>query len=417
MKNVDRKAPVVRSFTLSGGSFRGEIVIDHRPPSPPSPTDGFKNSSIHSLPPKFTHSVSSLADTDDSSATCATTQLKPTVEILEVRKKSVYSVLERIFPSIYALLEIISINYLRTLTLSIFPCCAYTVSSISPQEMVAALTDTEKESAGRSSYQYSKLSDTIQNRGPWINRIRDNAAGEMAARHWVAEKGDTPKALKQFRETIQYFVDKKVPEIIHCFQEDTANHKRLRNKVTKYLGPAGRLFVRGYDREGRACMHFIAKNSPLYSKADPEGCMEAYFYMLEKAFACTEKRSRGTLGKVNVSVDFKDFIKWHSPPLNVVKDMLVMLKDHYPERLHKVYLVDAPVVFRALWSIIKPFLDPDTKHKFIFVTGEQQRMEVFGSIMDKDNSMPYQRPDGTLVEDVDMDKLYSLPYQVAYDEV
>jgi hypothetical protein len=288
--------------------------------------------------------------------------------------------------------------------------------SISQQEMVAALTDTEKETAGRSSYQYSKLSDTISNRGPRIDRIRDSAAGEMAARHWVAEKGDTTKALKQFRKTIQYRMERQVTEISHCFEQDTETAKSLRNKVTKYLGPAGRLFVRGYDRQGRACFHFISKNSPSYSKADPEGCMEAHFYILEKAIACTEKRTRGKLGTVIVSVDFKDFVKWHAPPLNFVKDMLVMLKDHYPERLHRVYLVDAPVVFRALWSLIKPFVDPGTKHKFLFVTGEHHRMQVFGSIMDIDESMPYQRHDGTLVEKVDMDKFYSLPYQVAYDE-
>lgn len=151
-----------------------------------------------------------------------------------------------------------------------------------------------------------------------------------------------------------------------------------------------------------------------YSKTDPEGCMEAHFYILEKGFACTEKRSRGKLGTIIVSVDFKDFIKWHSPPLSLVKDMLVMLKDHYPERLHRVYLVDAPVVFRFLWSLIKPFVDQGTKHKFLFVSGEQERMQVFGSIMEKDECMPYQRPDGTLLEDVDMDKFYGLPFETAF---
>jgi hypothetical protein len=345
MKDVDRKAPAVRSFTISGGSFGGEIVIDYRLP-PPSPTDAIQSSSIHSLPSEFTHSGSSDRDTDDnetvaSLATCATTQIKPNVEAL--------------------------------------------------QEMVAALTDIEKETAGRSSYQYSKLSDTIANRGPQIDRIRDNAAGEMAARHWVAEKGDTAKALQQFRKTIQYRIDRQATEITKCFEQDTETAKKLRTKVTKDLDPAGRLFVRGYDRQGRACFHFISRNAPSYSKMDPEGCMEVYFSILEKAIACTEK----TLGTVIVRVDFKDFVKWHTPPLEFVKDMLVMLKDHYPERLHQVYLVDAPVVFRALWSLIKPFVFAGTKHKFQFVTGEHHRTQVFGSIIDADDSMPYPTKDTT----------------------
>jgi hypothetical protein len=41
---------------------------------------------------------------------------------------------------------------------------------------------------------------------------------------------------------------------------------------------------------------------------------------------------------------------------------------------------------------------------------------VFGSIMDVDDSIPYQRHDGSLADKVDMKKFYSLPYQVDYDE-
>ena len=349
-EDVDHKAPVVRSFTILGGSYGGEIVIDYCL-TPPSPTDAIQSSSIHSLPSEFTHSGSSDRDTDNdetvaSLASCATTQIQPNGEAL--------------------------------------------------QEMVAALTDIEKETAGRSSYQYSKLSDTIANRGPRIDRIRDNAAREMAARHWVAEKGDTAKALKHFRKTIQYRINRQATESTKCFEQDTETAKKLRTKVTKALGPAGRLFDRGYDRQGRACFHFISRNAPSYSKMDPEGCMEVYFYILEKAIACTQKRSRGTLGTVIVRVDFKDFVKWHTPPLEFVKDMLVMLKDNYPERLHQVYVVDAPVVFWALWSLIKPFVDAGTKHKFQFVsTGEHHRTQVFGSIMDADDSMPYPTKDTT----------------------
>jgi hypothetical protein len=82
MKDVDRKAPIVRSFTLSGGSFKGEIVIDHPPPS--SPSDVFKSSSTHSLPSKPTHSVSLETDTDDNEAVAP--QMKPNLEALQVRK-------------------------------------------------------------------------------------------------------------------------------------------------------------------------------------------------------------------------------------------------------------------------------------------------------------------------------------------
>jgi hypothetical protein len=85
MKDVDRKAPIVRSFTISGGTFRDEIVIDYRLPPPPPPSrDGIMNSSFHSLPSKFTQS-DSLGDGTDASFD-STTQIKPNVKAIEVRK-------------------------------------------------------------------------------------------------------------------------------------------------------------------------------------------------------------------------------------------------------------------------------------------------------------------------------------------
>jgi hypothetical protein len=96
--------------------------------------------------------------------------------------------------------------------------------------------------------------------------------------------------------------------------------------------------------------------------------------------------------------------------------MLTMLMNHYPERLHRVYLVDAPVLFRAFWALISPFVDPVTKEKFQFVTGESRRQAIFGAALDKDQSLPYQRPDGELTDPLDVDRFLHLPIDEAYDE-
>ena len=223
--------------------------------------------------------------------------------------------------------------------------------------------------------------------------------------------------MKQLRKTIHHRIEFKVDDIRRCFEEETEWAKATRRKIEKYLGPKGRMFVRGFDKDGRCTFHFVGKNSPEEGKMDHEGCLEAHYYILEKAIAATERRSNGHQSMVNVSVDFENFKKWHAPPISLCKDMLAMLKVYYPERLWCVYLIDAPAIFRGIWTILKPFIDPVTKTKFQFVTGEQHRMALFGEVLDKSQALPYQRPDGELTDNIDMQEFFKAPFNQAYREM
>jgi hypothetical protein len=100
----------------------------------------------------------------------------------------------------------------------------------------------------------------------------------------------------------------------------------------------------------------------------------------------------------------------------VFNRILAILAHHYPERAHRVYWVDAPVIFRCVWAIVKPFLDPVTKAKCVFVTGDEQRAKVFGSILEPDQAMPYQRPDGTMIPPSNMEDFFLLPVDQAHGE-
>ena len=38
-------------------------------------------------------------------------------------------------------------------------------------------------------------------------------------------------------------------------------------------------------------------------------------------------------------------------------------QDYYPERLHKVFFINAPISFRGIWQVVKPWLNPVTQAK------------------------------------------------------
>ncbi|KAG6746251.1 hypothetical protein POTOM_050782 [Populus tomentosa] len=46
---------------------------------------------------------------------------------------------------------------------------------------------------------------------------------------------------------------------------------------------------------------------------------------------------------------------------------LSILQEYYPERLAKVFLVHAPYIFMAVWKIVYPFIDKNTRKKVKYV--------------------------------------------------
>ncbi|CAB9504351.1 Phosphatidylinositol transfer protein [Seminavis robusta] len=288
--------------------------------------------------------------------------------------------------------------------------------SVILKEMVNQLSDTEKETAARSSYAYYKMSETCAADGrssKSLEESRDRAAMAMAARHLKADKGDVDAAMKHFKATIEWRREHRLDSLRTCFQESTTEALQSKQRVKNYVGK-GKLVIAGFDRENRACWHTVGRLSPKGSQSDDVGCMQSHYYMLERSIACSEARSLhlGTdvQQKVVVSVDFGRYKAEHAPTFKTIQELLCTLRDHYPERLYRIYLVDAPFMARTLWAALKPFVDPDTKTKFQFVTGSKQRNAIFGHAFGSEQCMPYQHPEGTLQEMVDMDNFFMLPF-------
>lgn len=292
------------------------------------------------------------------------------------------------------------------------------------RRMVASLSDDEKETAARSSYRYfmASTSSSDGSKRP-SNEERDGHALATARRHLVAEKGDEQGALKKMKATIKYRVEMNVDAIRRCFHDADAGgdadladlYKETRRGLEDQLLLTKKQYVRGYSKDNRALMTGRAR---LYNNWNPEYYMKANIYTLERAIACTERATNGAEEKVVVLFDYNGYTSKNSPPLSLVKNLVFTLRDHWPERLEYVFIVDAPLIFRGFWTLIKPFIDPVTKKKVQFVTGEEQKREVLGQVIDEEEAEPYMLPGGRKVGLLDMERyLREVPYDRAYDEV
>lgn len=47
----------------------------------------------------------------------------------------------------------------------------------------------------------------------------------------------------------------------------------------------------------------------------------------------------------------RDYSRANSPPMHVSRGTLSIMQNHYPERLHHCFLVNAPWLFRAGWRV------------------------------------------------------------------
>jgi CRAL/TRIO domain len=323
--------------------------------------------------------------------------------------------------------------------------------------MIAQLSEEQVDIAAASSYHYECCLSSSSSRNATdeqktnLEMLRKEYVMLLASRFWIAEKGNVKMALEKMQTHLQYRTDFKINLIRSCFtrrhfanDEEKLEAAEIRRKIRKFLlgpGDSGRVFHRGYDVDGRVCVHNIVINTPLHNRTDQEGYMESTIFILEKAIACSSKNARQKMQadssssssnnnnlsplrqrldclKMVASVDFADFEGWHTLPISVNRDLLHCLQNHYPETLHRMYFCDAPLLFRAVWTLLKPFIDVNTKAKFQFVTGgSAAKQAVFhNGIFSASQTMPYQRPDALLTSDVDMERYFSLPLDQAYDE-
>jgi hypothetical protein len=50
--------------------------------------------------------------------------------------------------------------------------------------------------------------------------------------------------------------------------------------------------------------------------------------------------------------------------------LFVLAQDVYPERLHRTYVINAPMIFPLFWKLIKPFLDPVVASKVVILSSD-----------------------------------------------
>jgi len=180
---------------------------------------------------------------------------------------------------------------------------------------------------------------------------RPPRAGLTAAteeRYLRARKGDVRQAARMLAETLRWRREVRPGEI------DGREFDGWRRTEGLYVG--------GLDGSGRPVLVTRKKADGLRPGEEPR-YLRHLAWTLEN---CARLMRPGQERWVWL-MDLNGYSRANSPPLRVSLATLRTLADHYPERLERVYLVDAPGVFSVLWNVLWPFIDPVTRAKIKFV--------------------------------------------------
>lgn len=126
----------------------------------------------------------------------------------------------------------------------------------------------------------------------------------------------------------------------------------------------GNNYVNGFDKKGRPIV-YLKKRGMVH---DPHKNVQLLVLVVEQAI----KLMPPGVEQLVILMDMSEYTWANRPPSSVTKETLHILTAHYPERLGKCFMVNAPWIFGALWKVVSPFLDSVTKDKIRFVSCDAQ---------------------------------------------
>lgn len=96
-------------------------------------------------------------------------------------------------------------------------------------------------------------------------------------------------------------------------------------------------------------------------------CERFIAYCLEAGTWLCDNTEHGD-GKAVGIIDLKG-LGWRNLDAQALKACFFVLNQCYPERMHRIYMLDAPRIFDGLWRVVSPFIDANSREKIRFVSG------------------------------------------------
>ncbi|KIY50534.1 CRAL/TRIO domain-containing protein [Fistulina hepatica ATCC 64428] len=173
----------------------------------------------------------------------------------------------------------------------------------------------------------------------WINRP------DTIPRYMRAAKWNLSNAKDRIRKTLEWRRGFK-PDLIPPGE-------------VKIESATGKILLSGFDRDGRPIITMYPGNEN--TKRSPRQVRHLVWW-LERAKDLMPPGQESLV----IVVDYKTTSLRTNPPINVAREVLKILQDHYVETLGRALVTNLPLILNFFYKGIAPFLDPVTRDKMRF---------------------------------------------------
>ncbi len=133
------------------------------------------------------------------------------------------------------------------------------------------------------------------------------------------------------------------------------------------------------DKDGRPIVFMRPRNERQGS--DNELKLKYVVYIMENASRIADASSPD--GKMAWLLDYVGYTRHNQPPWKVSLSTLTIVQSHYPERLGRAVNFKPPLLFEIFWKAIRPFVDPVTREKLVFLSGKDAEGSMLQEQMGK----------------------------------
>ncbi|GBF97594.1 hypothetical protein Rsub_10730 [Raphidocelis subcapitata] len=172
-----------------------------------------------------------------------------------------------------------------------------------------------------------------------------------------------PACLQRYLRARSMEVTKASAMLKHTLEwrrEAAVDNLRL-SDYDEFIGE-GWMWLAGNDDAGATVLMCRKRRTRL-----EEDRVENFIGFLTVLLESSVRNMRNGTEKWTWVFDMAGYDSRNSPRIDVTLRVLQLVASHYPERLAKVFILDAPTIFWVLFKAISPFLDPVTKTKIEFV--------------------------------------------------